>query len=157
MEQIAAEPGGEIKKRDATDNGDHATDAALMAEAADADFIVDRKENSWRVVDALAYFYAQYGKSRHARALYAALYAQFPENRRFGLGLASARLACEDFEGCLKLATYLGGLENPSPSAFFLMARAHHALGHTQEAKTAVEAFFERTEQLSNTSGSSGI
>ncbi|WP_297018963.1 hypothetical protein [Thalassospira sp.] len=124
-------------------------DAAISTEARKASAIVDAKASGWNVVDALAFFYAQYGKFRHSRALYAALYAQFPENQRYGLGLASARLACEDYEGCLKLANYLATRPNPPASVFFLMARSHHALGHTKEAQEAVQAFLNKNEQQS--------
>lgn len=124
-------------------------DASIGAEAREASGIIDSKANGWNVVDALAFFYAQYGKFRHARALYAALYAQFPENQRYGLGLASARLACEDYEGCLKLANYLAARPKPPASVFFLMARSHHALGHAKEAQDAVQAFIDKNEQQS--------
>ena len=124
-------------------------DAAIRTEARNASGIVDAKVSGWNVVDALAFFYAQYGKFRHARALYAALYAQFPKNPRYGLGLASARLACEDYEGCLKLANYLAAQPNPPASVFFLMARSHHALGHAKEAQDAVQAFLDKNEQQS--------
>lgn len=124
-------------------------DDGIENEAREASEIIDAKANSWNVIDALAFFYAQYGKVRHARALYASLYARFPKNSRYGLGLASARLACEDYEGCLKLSKYLAATPDASASVFFLMARSYHALGQQEEAQAAVQTFIEKNDQQS--------
>ncbi|MCC9620353.1 hypothetical protein LPB41_01505 [Thalassospira sp. MA62] len=125
-------------------------DETIQSEAREGTDLVDPEINGWTVIDALAFFYAQYGKVRHARALYAALYAHFPDNSRYALGLANARLSCEDYEGCLKLASYLADGPRPSASVHFLMARAHHALGNAQQAQDAVARFLEQNEQQSH-------